>query len=95
MSLSRFLPFFSGFDPDRPTRSAQRGAIFWVGNSVRPTHSAQTWDAESTFIQLRIPSSSPCVGGCCENGIDFSILRPRGHVVIVMHTPVRLKFTRV
>ena len=25
--LSRFLPFFSDFDPDRPTRRAQRGAM--------------------------------------------------------------------
>ena len=60
--LSRFLPFFSDLDPDRPTRSAQRGAIFWVRNSVRPTHSAQshsqTWDADRrVHFQLRIPYS--------------------------------------
>ena len=34
--LSRFLPFFSDFDPDRSTRRAQRCAIFW-GRKLRPT----------------------------------------------------------
>ena len=34
--LSRFLPFFSDFDPDRPTRRAQRGTIF-LGRKLRPT----------------------------------------------------------
>ena len=60
MSLSRFLPFFSGFDPDRPTRSAQRGAIL-LGRKLRPTDPLGSDLGRRVHFQLRTPHAAASV----------------------------------
>ena len=65
--LSRFLPLFSDFDPDRPTRSAQRGAIF-LGRKLRPTDPLGSDPGRRVHFQLRTPLTA---------GVMFDL--PRWH----------------